>query len=223
MDAGRGVGRHDLIVLGGGLTGLALAEAVGGAGAEVLVVERAPMADQLAAPYDGRVTAVALRRAALPRARSASGSASWRRPRPIRDIVVREAFSPIRVHYDHQAVGDEPLGFIVENRVLRARPSRPSSRTCRPSRSRHRPASRSSSFDAARVDLDLGQAGRASAPLVALCEGRAVGDPRAGRHRRPALGLRPDRDRLHPAPRAGRMPGSRSSASSPTARSPGCR
>ena len=39
---------------------------------------------------------------------------------PILDIVVREAFSPIEVHYDHRAVGAEPLGHIVENRAIRA-------------------------------------------------------------------------------------------------------
>ena len=38
---------------------------------------------------------------------------------PILDIVVREGFSPIQVHYDHRAVGAEPLGHIVENRTIR--------------------------------------------------------------------------------------------------------
>ena len=56
--------RHDLIVVGGGLTGLALADAVGGAGYRVLVVERAPLAQLVSAPYDGRVTAVARGRGA---------------------------------------------------------------------------------------------------------------------------------------------------------------
>ena len=51
--------RQDLIVLGGGLTGLTLAVAVGGAGYRVLVIERAPLADLAAVPYDGRVTAIA--------------------------------------------------------------------------------------------------------------------------------------------------------------------
>ncbi|HFD16619.1 MAG TPA: hypothetical protein ENJ38_09985, partial [Rhodospirillales bacterium] len=49
----------DLLVLGGGLTGLALAAAVGGAGYEVGVVERDSYARMLTAPYDGRVTAIA--------------------------------------------------------------------------------------------------------------------------------------------------------------------
>jgi 2-octaprenyl-6-methoxyphenol hydroxylase len=170
MDTGRRIVRHDLVVLGGGLTGLALAAAVGGAGAEVLVVERAPLADLLAAPYDGRVTAVA-----QGGRRFLEQIDVWKRvvahASPIRDIVVREAFSPVRVHYDHRAVGDEPLGFIVENRVLRA--GLLAQVRALPTVTVAAPASVAAlAFAAARVELDLGPAGSAAAPLVALCEGR---------------------------------------------------
>ena len=51
--------RYDLIVVGGGMSGLALAAAVGGTGYRVLVVERASLTQLTSAPYDGRVTAVA--------------------------------------------------------------------------------------------------------------------------------------------------------------------
>jgi 2-octaprenyl-6-methoxyphenol hydroxylase len=38
---------------------------------------------------------------------------------PICDIRVGERHSPLTVHYDHREVGDQPLGHIVENRLLR--------------------------------------------------------------------------------------------------------
>src|SRR5690606_42030250 len=38
---------------------------------------------------------------------------------PILDIEVGERHSPLTVHYDHREVGGEPLGHIVENRVIR--------------------------------------------------------------------------------------------------------
>ena len=38
---------------------------------------------------------------------------------PIREIRVADGGSPLFLHYDHALVGDHPLGFIVENRVLR--------------------------------------------------------------------------------------------------------
>ena len=83
------------------MTGLALATAVGGAGYRVLVVERAPLTQLTSAPYDGRVTAVARGgRRFLEEIGAWAGMADGRPP--ILDIVVREAFSPIQVHYDHR-------------------------------------------------------------------------------------------------------------------------
>ena len=41
------------------------------------------------------------------------------RGEPIRDIRVGERHSPLTVHYDHRSVGDQPLGHIVENRLIR--------------------------------------------------------------------------------------------------------
>ena len=118
MRVGGASEHHDLIVVGGGLTGLALADAIGGAGYRVLVIERAPLAQLVSAPYDGRVTAVA-RGARSFLTEIGAWAAMAAAAEPIRDIVVRESFSPIQVHYDHRAVGSEPLGHIVENRAIR--------------------------------------------------------------------------------------------------------
>ena len=113
-----GASRVDLVVIGGGMTGLALAAAVGSAGLDVLLVERAPLTTLTARPYDGRVTAVAqggkrlLESIGVWPALVASAE-------PIRDIVVREGFSPLGVRYDHREIGGEPLGYIVENRHIR--------------------------------------------------------------------------------------------------------
>jgi 2-octaprenyl-6-methoxyphenol hydroxylase len=109
----------DLLVIGGGLTGLALACAVAGEGLRVLLVDRASLAATLAPPFDGRVTAIA---PGSRRLLAAIGvwPALAADAQPILDIEVGERDSPLRVHYDHRQVGDEPLGHIVENRLLRA-------------------------------------------------------------------------------------------------------
>ncbi|HEX5796229.1 MAG TPA: UbiH/UbiF/VisC/COQ6 family ubiquinone biosynthesis hydroxylase [Geminicoccaceae bacterium] len=108
----------DLIVIGGGMTGLALACATAGAGLGVLLVERRPLAATLAPPFDGRVTAIAQGSRRLLEAigvwPALAGDAQ-----PIRDIRVGERHSPLTVHYDHREVGDQPLGHIVENRLIR--------------------------------------------------------------------------------------------------------
>ncbi|MCX8100430.1 MAG: FAD-dependent monooxygenase, partial [Geminicoccaceae bacterium] len=107
-----------MAIAGGGLTGLALAAALGRAGCTVAIVEQAPLASLVEPEHDGRVTAVAL------------GSQRWLASlgiweaiaadaEPILEILVGEAGSPSTVHYDHRAVGREPLGWIVPNRTLR--------------------------------------------------------------------------------------------------------
>lgn len=110
--------RVDVIVVGGGLTGLALGAALGRAEVAVLVVERQPIPRLLATTYDGRVTAIARGSKLLLEAIGV-----WphlmAQAEPIRDIVVGERGSPATVHYDHHEVGGEPLGWIAENRHIR--------------------------------------------------------------------------------------------------------
>jgi 2-octaprenyl-6-methoxyphenol hydroxylase len=108
----------DLAIIGGGMTGLTLACAGAAAGARVLLVERQPLAATLTPQFDGRVTAVA---AGSRRLLEALGLWPELAPaaQPIHDIRVGERHSPLTVHYDHRAIGDEPLGHIVENRLIR--------------------------------------------------------------------------------------------------------
>lgn len=108
---------HDLIIIGGGLTGLTLAAAMAGGGLRTLLVEARPLEDAIAPTFDGRVTAVA------PASRNlleAIGiwSAVVGAAEPILDIRVREGRSAGGVHYDHRELDGRPLGHIVENRVL---------------------------------------------------------------------------------------------------------
>jgi 2-octaprenyl-6-methoxyphenol hydroxylase len=110
--------RFDVAVIGGGMTGLALACALGTDGVETVVVDRVPADAPPSRNADPRVTAVALGSARFLRAVGAF-TAMEAAGEPIRDIEVREARSPFAVHYDHREVGDEPMGWIVENAVIR--------------------------------------------------------------------------------------------------------
>jgi len=110
--------QHDVIIQGGGLTGLALAAALGGAGAAVLLVEERPMPAMADARFDGRVTAIAR---GTQQALLSIGAWHAMAPagEPILEIEVSEAGSPLAVHYDHREVGDAPLGWIVANQDIR--------------------------------------------------------------------------------------------------------
>lgn len=115
--------RADVVVVGGGLAGLTLAAALGDAGVDVIVIERRPFADMDNALYDGRTTAIAHGPMC---ALDAIGV--WpmiaQHASPILEIRVSDGrpdgyTSPLFLHYDHAEVGTDPLGHIVENRIIR--------------------------------------------------------------------------------------------------------
>lgn len=164
---------HDLIIVGGGMTGLALATAVAGAGLDVLVVERQPLEATVTPTFDGRVTAVAQGSKRL-----LDGVGAWAgmagEAQPILQIVVGERHSPFRVHYDHEAIGTEPVGYIVENRFIREGLL---------ARARDLVAAGPLRIEApseitwverepAIAAVDLRDGGRHQAPLIAACDGR---------------------------------------------------
>jgi 2-octaprenyl-6-methoxyphenol hydroxylase len=113
-----GVSDFDVVVAGGGLTGLAVAAGIGQAGGRVLLVEQERI-DRLVEPtFDGRVTAIALgSKRLLDRYGAWQGMASD--AQPILEILVGEKNSPATVHYSHRDVGPDPFGWIVENRMIR--------------------------------------------------------------------------------------------------------
>jgi 2-octaprenyl-6-methoxyphenol hydroxylase len=108
----------ELAIVGGGLAGLPLALACAGAGIRTVVIERAPPAAVAAPEFDGRTTAIAFGSRQI-----LAGIGVWAPlaadAEPILDIRVADRGSQLFLHYDHRAVGTDPLGWIVENRHLR--------------------------------------------------------------------------------------------------------
>lgn len=108
----------DVIIVGGGLIGSALAVALGGAGLRVALVDRLDPATMVDVPFDGRASAISH---ASYRALEAIGA--WKHlaagAQPILDIRISEGDSLLFLHYDHRELGDGPLGFMLENRHLR--------------------------------------------------------------------------------------------------------
>lgn len=108
----------DVAIVGGGMTGLALACALGTDGIATAVVDRMDLTPPAGANADPRVTAVALGSVRFLDAIGAfAGMADG--AEPIMDIQVREARSPFAIHYDHRDVGNDPFGYIVENAAIR--------------------------------------------------------------------------------------------------------
>ncbi|HJO97004.1 MAG: UbiH/UbiF/VisC/COQ6 family ubiquinone biosynthesis hydroxylase [Rhodospirillales bacterium] len=108
----------DVLIVGGGLVGGTLACALGGAGMDVVVVDREDPQTALEAAFDGRASAIALASQRLLRGVGLWGELEPRAA-PILDIRVADGSSPLSLHYDHGAVGDQPFGYMIENRDIR--------------------------------------------------------------------------------------------------------
>ncbi|HTT81520.1 MAG TPA: UbiH/UbiF/VisC/COQ6 family ubiquinone biosynthesis hydroxylase [Stellaceae bacterium] len=113
----------ELVVAGAGLNGLLLAVACAGAGLSVAVVDPQDPAAMLDQGFDGRTSAIA-----YGSQRVLAGIGLWpavaAEAEPILEIRVADDNSPFFLHYDHRDLGmggepAPPLGYIVENRVLR--------------------------------------------------------------------------------------------------------
>jgi 2-octaprenyl-6-methoxyphenol hydroxylase len=108
----------DAVVLGGGLVGLSIATALGQAGVRVAVVDTEMPAVAAADPFDGRGSAIA-----WGSAQALRGIGLWTmlepHAAPIEEIRVSDGDSRLFLHYDHEEVGGNPLGYIIENRFTR--------------------------------------------------------------------------------------------------------
>ena len=114
----------ELLIAGGGLNGLLLGVACAGAGLAVALVDREDPARMLDQGFDGRSSAIAYGSqqvlAALGLWPLLAGEAE-----PILEIRVADDDAKLFLHYDHrelapdQARAGAPLGWIIENRVLR--------------------------------------------------------------------------------------------------------
>ncbi|QIL01573.1 ubiquinone biosynthesis protein UbiH [Sphingomonas sinipercae] len=109
--------RADVIILGGGLVGLALAAALDASGLSAIVVDPADPDQRLDAAFDGRTSAVS---SSSMRMLEATGVADhFPQPGcPILKIAVADGLAPSGLDFD--ADDDGPLGWMHENRNLRA-------------------------------------------------------------------------------------------------------
>ena len=111
--------RTDVIILGGGLIGLALAAALDSSGLSSAVVDPVDRDSWKDASFDGRTSAVS---SSSRRMFDAIGlSAHLVEPAcPIRTIRVADGLAPGALAFEPPDGDDEPLGWMHENRHLRA-------------------------------------------------------------------------------------------------------
>lgn len=114
----------DIIIVGGGLNGPVLALAAAQAGLRVIVIDTVTPDTHRKRDFDGRAYAIALGSMRLLR-----GIGLWDAVKadaqPMLDIKVTdgragEGASPWMMHFDHAEVEEGPMGWLIEDRHLRA-------------------------------------------------------------------------------------------------------
>lgn len=115
--------RVEVLVIGGGMAGMTLGNALAGAGVETAVVDSSPPDELLESGYDGRASAIAWGSAQV-----FKGIGLWPLLEPdagpildirVADGTVEGGPSMLFLHYDHTDIGDEPFGYMIENRAIR--------------------------------------------------------------------------------------------------------
>lgn len=110
--------KFDVIVVGGGLSGLALTALLARNGLSTLCLDRDPPALQQEESFDGRTTAISFgSRQVLKAAGCWDGIAPL--SCPIETIHILDGDSPVLLDFSSREVGGRAFGWIVENRLLR--------------------------------------------------------------------------------------------------------
>jgi len=114
----------DIIIVGGGLNGPALALAAAQSGLTVTIIDAVPLAAHQVRDFDGRAYAIALGSQRLLSAIGIWGAVASD-SQPMLDIKVTdgragEGASPWMMHFDHAEIEEGPMGYLVEDRHLRA-------------------------------------------------------------------------------------------------------
>jgi len=113
----------DILIAGGGLVGGTLGCALAMGGFSVVIIDQQEPREGLDSAFDGRASAIALSSKHVLE-RLGLWDLMAAQTQPIRDIRVTDGDSPLFLHYDHDDIGAEAFGYMVENRSIREALSR---------------------------------------------------------------------------------------------------
>ena len=115
--------KYDLLIVGGGLNGPALALAAAQAGLTVAIIDTLPRGTRAEAGFDGRGYALSLSSQRLLKAVGIwSGVAA--QAQPILEVKVTDGKAgmgpaPFMLEFDHAEIDEGPMGYMLEDRFLR--------------------------------------------------------------------------------------------------------
>ncbi|SCX49408.1 2-octaprenylphenol hydroxylase [Pseudomonas sp. NFACC32-1] len=113
--------RADLLIVGAGMVGSALALALQGSGLQVLLVDGSPMSVKpfdSQAPFEPRVSALSAASQRILERLGVWGGIAARRASPYTDMHVWDGSGTGQIHFSAASLHADVLGHIVENRVV---------------------------------------------------------------------------------------------------------
>jgi len=108
----------DIVIVGGGMVGTALAAALRDSEIQIVLLEGAQPAQWTADDYDLRVSAITRASERILQSAGAWQGISQRRVSPFTDMQVWDAGGDGSIHFDSADIGEPYLGHIVENSVI---------------------------------------------------------------------------------------------------------
>jgi 2-octaprenylphenol hydroxylase len=109
---------YDIVIVGGGMVGAALACALGNSALKVVVLDRTPAVSPPEKGYDQRVSALTLASRALFENLGAWEGMARRRVSPVREMQVSSGTGSGSIHFNAAEIGEPALAYIVENSVI---------------------------------------------------------------------------------------------------------
>jgi len=170
--------QSDILIVGGGLNGPALALALAQTGFSVTIIDALPAAHLEGRDFDGRAYALALASKQMLTTLGIWGEVADH-SQPILDIIASdgragEGAAPWSLHFDHQEIEEGPMGFMVEDRYLRrALLTAVAENSAITQINERRVVAQKTDARSAQVTLDDGQV--FNAQLVIGCDGRDSG------------------------------------------------
>ncbi len=111
---------YDIVIVGGGMVGSALACALGDTALKVALLDRAPAATPPVHGHDLRVSAMTLASQAFFENVGAWEGMARRRVAPVREMQIWDAGGSGSIHFSAAEIGEACLAWIVENSVIQA-------------------------------------------------------------------------------------------------------
>ena len=110
--------KADVIISGAGVVGMTLAHSLGVHGLKVVIIDTLDLSKSLNEEFDGRSYAISYAPYVMLKTLGL-----WEKigheAQPIDEIHVTDGESPVFLHFDHEELGDGPLGQMVEVRHIR--------------------------------------------------------------------------------------------------------